>query len=149
MTTKLLALSILMLASIANCAAIEPNALLKNMPASYVGTYVWQESGDTWSLSVTFSDRQIGRNGDVEFLGTEYFVHASKSTEKFESKVRAVVNARTFAFDMTEIDNQGKKVGFTPMFYTGKISSDLRTIEASWTGEGGRNVTIKLTAERR
>ena len=75
MTNKFLYASVLVFASITCCFAIEPGALLKNMPSSYSGTYVWQDTRDTWYMSVSFSDRKIGANGEVEFTGKETFVH--------------------------------------------------------------------------
>jgi hypothetical protein len=146
---KLLALSIILLASIECCFAIEPEAILKNMPATYSGTYVWQESKDTWNMSVSFTDRKIGRNGEVEFSGMEYFVHAKDKYKKFDSKVRAVVNSQTLAFDMSEISDQPQKGGFTAMVYTGKISANLSSIKASWVGSDGKKVVVDLTARSR
>jgi hypothetical protein len=146
MTNKFLYASVLVFASITCSFAVEPGALLKNMPSSYSGTYVWQDTRDTWYMSVSFSDRRIGANGEVEFTGKETFVHATNQSEKFESKVRAVVNARTLAFDMSEISEQPQKAGFTAMVYTGNLSSDLHTIAASWIGEKNKTVVISLTA---
>jgi len=146
MTNKFLYASVLVFASITCSFAVEPGALLKNMPSSYSGTYVWQDTRDTWYMSVSFSDRRIGANGEVEFTGKETFVHATNQSEKFESKVRAVVNARTLAFDMSEISEQPQKAGFTAMVYTGNLSSDLHTLAASWIGEKNKTAVISLTA---
>jgi hypothetical protein len=144
MKKLLLILGVLFLASIEGGFAIEPNALLKDLPASFSGTYVWEDSKDTWNMSVTFSDRR-SVNGEVQLTGMEHFVHASGDAKKFSSKIRAVVNAQTLALDLSEVSDK-QQVGFTSMVYTGRISSDLRTIDAAWKGTDGKIVRLSLTA---
>jgi hypothetical protein len=81
-----------------------PDAILKNLPASYVGTYEWEGNPDIWNVTVSFSERSAGNNGEVRLVGVEHFVNRQDKNKKFDSKVRAVINTKTLGFDMSEVD---------------------------------------------
>jgi hypothetical protein len=125
-----------------------PDAILKNLPASYVGTYEWEGDPDVWNVTVAFSERSAGNNGEVRLVGVEHFVNRQDKNKKFDSKVRAVINTRTLGFDMSEVD-ETRKDGFISMVYTGKISPELSNINATWTGSQGKKVILKLRASDR
>jgi len=144
---RLLFVLSLILMTISNCFAADTEWLLKNLPSSFSGTYTWQPSAETYYMSVSFNDRRVVGNGDVQFTGTEYFVHVKDKNKTFSSKVRAVINPRSLAFDMSEIPDQEQKAGFINMVYSGKITPDLRAIAASWNGTDGKRVNIDLTAK--
>jgi hypothetical protein len=122
-----------------------PDAILKNLPASYVGTYEWEGDPDVWNVTVSFSERSVGNNGEVRLVGVEHFVNRKDNNKKFDSKVRSVINARTLGFDMSEVD-ETRKDGFISMVYTGKVSPELTSISATWTGSQGKRVILKLRA---
>jgi hypothetical protein len=117
----------------------------KALPKSYSGTYVWGASGSPWSALVSFADAKVLEDGTVEATGTEHFVSSTNPNDTYDSKVRATINAQTLTFEMEEI-YVGTKEGFVPMIYRGKISSDLRYIDASWISTKSEKVTLTLKA---
>ena len=116
---------------------------MQRMPSSFSGTHVWQHNDETWHASVTFTSRYAGQNGDAIFEGTENIRSADGATT-FRTKVRAVVNAQTLAFDMAEIYDYSKP-GFSPSVYIGNMSPGLDTIYARWRSTG-KNLLVHLTA---
>jgi hypothetical protein len=52
-----------------------PDSIIKNLPASYVGTYEWEGDPDIWNVTVSFSERSAGNNGEVRLVGVEHFVN--------------------------------------------------------------------------
>lgn len=140
-----LAASVFCLLSIGSCFAAEPDAILKDMPDAYNGIYQW-DSGTSYYFTVVFSSRKAGSSQTVELDGSEFFTLKTDQSQKYESKVHAVIDARTLSFEMKEIYDTDKKDGFIPMTYSGRISPDLREINGSWTGDGGKRVTISLSA---
>jgi hypothetical protein len=144
MSKKILIACALLLATISSSIALEAETLLLKMPASFSGTQVWQHNDETWYASVTFTRRYAGQDGDVIFEGMEQ-VHSPDGATTFKTKVRAVVNAQSLAFDMAEIYDYSKP-GFSPSVYTGNMSPDLNTIHAKWRSSG-RNLLVHLTAK--
>jgi hypothetical protein len=49
---------------------------------------------------------------------------------------------------MSEVD-ETRKDGFISMVYTGKVSPELTNISATWTGNQGKKVILKLKASGR
>lgn len=144
MNRTVLLTCIFLLATISGGLASEADSLLQRMPSSFSGTQVWQHNDETWYASVNFTSRYAGQNGDAIFEGIES-VHSSDGATTFRTKVRAVVNARTLAFDMAEIYDYSKP-GFSPSVYTGNVSPDLNTIHARWRSTG-KNLLVHLTAK--
>jgi hypothetical protein len=146
MFRKFFILSISLFFLVESCFAQgSPDSIIKNLPASYVGTYEWEGDPDIWNVTVSFSERSAGNNGEVRLVGVEHFVNRQNRNKKFDSKIRAVINARTLGFDMSEVD-ETRKDGFISMVYTGKISPELTSISATWTGSQGKKVILKLRA---
>jgi hypothetical protein len=144
MTKKYLLACVFLFATISGSLASEANSLLQRMPSSFSGTHIWQHNGETWYASVTFTRRYVGQDGDVIFEGIENIISSDGATA-FKTKVRAVVNAQTLAFDMAEIYDYSKP-GFSPSVYTGNMSPDLNTIYARWRSTG-KNLLVHLTAK--
>jgi hypothetical protein len=143
MTKKIPIACAFLLATISSGLASEADSLLQRMPSSFSGTHVWQHNDETWYASVTFTSRYAGQNGDAIFEGTEN-IRSTDGTVTFRTKVRAVVNAQTLAFDMAEIYDYSKP-GFSPSVYIGNMSPDLSTIYARWRSTG-KNLLVHLTA---
>jgi hypothetical protein len=146
MFRKFFILSVSLFFLVESCFAQgSPDSIIKNLPASYVGTYEWEGDPDIWNVTVSFSERSAGNNGEVRLVGVEHFVNRRDKNKKFDSKIRAVINARTLGFDMSEVD-ETRKDGFISMVYTGKVSPELTSISATWTGSQGKRVILKLRA---
>jgi hypothetical protein len=135
---------VFLLATISGSFALEADSLLQRMPSSFSGKQVWQHNDETWYATVNFTSRYAGQNGDVIFEGIEDIISPDGATA-FKTKVRAVVNAQTLAFDMAEIYDYAKP-GFAPSVYTGNMSPDLNTIYARWRSTG-KNLLVHLTAK--
>ncbi len=143
MTGKTPTACALLVAAISKSLAADAESLLQRMPSSFSGTYVWEHSGETWHAALTFTSRYTGENGDAIFEGTVN-IRGQDRVTSFGTRVRAVVNSQTLAFEMAEINGHSKP-GFPPRVYTGKIAPDLNTISAR-TGSSGKNLAVHLTA---
>lgn len=144
MTKKIAIACAFLLAAISSGVAADADSLLQRMPSSFSGTHVWQHNDETWYATVTFSSRYAGQNGDAIFEGIEN-IRSRDGAMTFKTKVRAVVNAQTLAFDMAEIYDYSKP-GFSPSVYIGNMSPDLNTIYARWRSSG-KNLAVHLTAK--
>jgi hypothetical protein len=63
-----------------------PDSVLKNLPASYVGTYEWEGDPDIWNVTVSFSERRAENNGELGLVGVEHFVNRRDKNRKYESR---------------------------------------------------------------
>jgi hypothetical protein len=143
MTRKIAIACVFLLATISSSLAADADSLLQRMPSTFSGTHVWQHNDETWHATVTFTSRYAGQNGDAIFEGLED-IRSPDGATSFRTKVRAVVNAQSLAFDMAEIYDYSKP-GFSPSVYIGNMSPDLNSIYARWRSSG-KNLVVHLTA---
>lgn len=125
-----LLLPLVMLLSFARIGtAADVAALEKQMPRSFSGQYQWRNSTGVEKVSITFSDIRPIAGGALEATGTgEYDV----SGQITRIRVRAVINADTLAIELWESAPTSENFT-TDGSHRGRLSPDLRTINAVWT----------------
>lgn len=123
-------------------AALDAAAVKSGLATTYEGSFRWKAEASDQKVTISFDNVIDGAVGKVWAFGKGVYVIPERTTT---IRVKALIDPRNLKLQMWELDPD--KQGFvTDGSHKGKISEDLKTIEAVWTSSDGATGDLKLGA---
>ncbi len=117
---------------------MSPPALAAVMPRAFGGFFRWRSGGGLQTWLIQFNQVKLTDDGAVEALGQGTNIAGQSRTEV---DVRALIDPATLRFEMWESNPRGGDLEnyVTDGTYRGRLSDDLRRLEAGWVSDANDN----------
>lgn len=115
-----------------------PEAFAAVMPRAFAGFFRWRSGGSLQKWLIQFNQVKSLGDGNVEALGQGTNIAGQSRTQV---DVRAVIDPATLRFEMWESNPVGGDLDNYVIDgkYKGRLSDDLRRLEAGWISESSDN----------
>lgn len=119
-------------------ASMSPQALAAIMPRAFGGFFRWRSGGGLQTWLIKFDQVRPLDDGSVEASGTGTNIAGQSRTQV---DVRVVIDPTTFRLEMWESNPRGGDLDNYVIdgSYRGRLSEDLRRLEAGWFSESSDN----------
>ncbi len=119
-------------------SGMAPAAFAAVMPRAFGGFFRWRSGGGLQTWLIEFRQVTPTDDGMVEAAGVGTNIAGQSRTQV---DVRVLVDPATFRLRMWESNPRGGDLEnyVTDGLYEGRLSDDLRRLEARWTSEGSRD----------
>ncbi len=119
-------------------AIMSPEAFAAVMPRAFGGFFRWRSGGGLQTWLIQFNQVKPLGDGTVEASGQGTNIAGQSQTQV---DVRAVIDPATLRFEMWESNPTGGDLDNYVIDgkYQGRLSDDLRRLEAGWVSESSDN----------
>ncbi len=119
-------------------AGMAPEAFAAIMPRAFGGFFRWRSGGGLQTWLIQFEQVKPLGDGSVEATGQGTNIAGQSRTQV---DVRAVIDPATLRLEMWESNPRGGDLEnyVTDGTYRGRLSEDLRRLEAGWSSEASDN----------
>jgi hypothetical protein len=127
-----------------NVWAADAAYVSKNLPRAYSGTFQWHEGGDPQKVVITIGRVSTSDAGDVMAGGKGQYVTANGTTDIL---VYMIILPEKLLVKIFERDPKGSSTFQVGGSHVGRLSQDLKTIQAVWTSnKDGKKGDLVLKA---
>ena len=127
-----------------NVWAADAGYVSKNLPRAYYGTFQWHEGGEPQKVTITIGKVATSDAGDVVAGGKGQYVTHNGTTDILVYMIILPKNLLVKIFERSPKGSSSFQVGGS---HVGKLSKDLKTIQAVWTSnKDGKKGDLVLKA---
>lgn len=118
----------------------------KNLPKSYTGTFQWHDGGEVQKVAISIGKVATSKSGDVVAVGKGQYITSNGTTDIL---VYMIILPKNLLVKIFERDAKGSSSFQVAGSHVGKLSPDLKTIEAVWTSQkDGKKGDLVLKAAK-